>query len=83
MTTNTTIDADSSRRSLTLTVARWSQARAHATKSLINDMLYRLELSAFEASHLHATREVLEKVEVELSLLNSALVASVNVVKNC
>jgi hypothetical protein len=33
-------------------------------------MLYRLELSAFEASHLHATREVLEKVEVELSLLN-------------
>jgi len=70
MITNTTIDADSSRRSLSLTVARWSQARVHTTKSLINDMLCRLELSAFEASHLRATREVLEKAEVELSLLN-------------
>jgi hypothetical protein len=70
MTTNTTIDADSSRRSLSLTVARWSQARAHTTKSLINDMLCRLKLSTFEASHLQATREILEKAEVELSLLN-------------
>jgi hypothetical protein len=70
MATNTTIDADSSRRSLSLTVARWSQDRAHTTKSLINDMLCRSELSAFEASHLQATREALEKAEVELSLRN-------------
>ena len=44
--------------------------RAHTTKSLINDMLCRLDLSAFEASHLQATREALEKAEVELSLVN-------------
>jgi hypothetical protein len=49
---------------------RWSQERAHTTKSLINDMLCRLDLSAFEASHLQATREALEKAEVELSLVN-------------
>jgi hypothetical protein len=70
MTTNTTIVSDSSRRSLSLTVARWSQERAHTTKSFINDMLCRLELSAFEASNLQATRKALEKAEVELSLLN-------------
>jgi len=70
MTTNTTIDADSSRRSLSLTVARWSQDRAHTTKSLINNMLCRSGLSAFEASDLQATRKALEKAEVEFSLLN-------------
>jgi hypothetical protein len=70
MTTNTTIDADASRRSLSLTVARWSQERTHAAKSLINDILCRSNLSAFETSNLHATREALEKAEVELSLLN-------------
>jgi len=70
MTTHTTIDADSCRRSLSLTVARWSQDRAHATKSLINDILCRSGLSPFEASHLQATREALEKAEVELSILN-------------
>jgi hypothetical protein len=70
MTTNTTFDADTSRRSLSLTVVRWSQERTHATKSLINDMLCRSNLSAFEASNLHATREALEKAEGELSLLN-------------
>jgi hypothetical protein len=70
MTTNKTIDADCSRRSLSLRVARWSQERAHATKSLINDMLCRLELSTFETSHLQATREALEKAELELGLLN-------------
>jgi hypothetical protein len=70
MITNKTIDADRSRRSLSLRVARWSQERAHATRSLITDMLCRLELSAFEASHLQATREALEKAEAELGLLN-------------
>jgi hypothetical protein len=70
MTTNKTIDVDCSRRSLSLRVARWSQERAHTTKSLINDMLFRSELSAFEASHLQATRQALEKAEIELSLLN-------------
>jgi hypothetical protein len=70
MTTNRTIDADSSRRSFLLMVARWSQERAYTTKSLINDMLSRTDLSTFEASHLQATRKTLEKAEVELSLLN-------------
>jgi hypothetical protein len=70
MIANGTLDADSSRRSLSSTVARWSQERAHTTKLLINDMLCRLDLSAFEASHLQATRKALEKTEVELSLLN-------------
>jgi hypothetical protein len=73
MTANTAIDADSSRRSLSLTVARWSQERAQTTKSLINDMLCRSELSAFGASHLQATRKFLEKAEVKLSRLNYGL----------
>jgi hypothetical protein len=72
MTTNLAIAADASRRSLSQTVARWSQQRAHAAKSLINEMLSRLDLSAFEASNLHATREVLERAELGMSLLNSA-----------
>jgi hypothetical protein len=71
MTTNTTIDTDASRRSLSLTVARWLQERTHTAKSLINDMLCRPDLSAFEASNLHATRKALEKAEIELSLLTS------------
>jgi hypothetical protein len=67
MTIDTTINAESSRRSLSLTVARWSRERAHAAKSLINDMLCRSDLSSFEASNLRATREALEKAEVGLS----------------
>jgi len=63
MPTNRIIDADSSRRSLLLTVAGWSQKRAHATKSLINDILCRSGLSAFEVSHLQATLKTLEKAE--------------------
>jgi hypothetical protein len=70
MTTNTAIDADACRRSLSLTVARWSQERTHTAKLLINDMLCRADLSGFAASNLHATREALERAEVELSLLN-------------
>jgi hypothetical protein len=70
MTMNTTIDADASRRSLSLTVARWLQERAHTAKSRISDMLCRPDLSAFEASNLQATRRALEKAEVELSFLN-------------
>jgi hypothetical protein len=70
MTTNTTMNADASRRLLSLTVARWSQERTHTAKSLINDILRRPDLSAFEASNLYATRQALEKAEVELSLLN-------------
>jgi hypothetical protein len=70
MTTNVTINADTSRRSLSLTVARWSQERTHTAKLLINEMLGRSDLSAFAASNLYATREALEKAEVELSLLN-------------
>jgi hypothetical protein len=70
MTTNVTIDADASRRSLSLTVAGWSQKRTHTAKLLINDMLCRSDLSAFAASNLHATRQALEKAEVALSLLN-------------
>jgi hypothetical protein len=67
----TTIDAEVSRRLLSLTVARWSQERAHAAKSVINDILCRSDLSAFEASNLRATREALEKVEVGLGILTS------------
>jgi hypothetical protein len=70
MTMDTTIDAEVSRRSLSLTVAQWSRERTHAAKSLINDILCRSDLSAFEASNLRATREALEKAEIGLSLLS-------------
>jgi hypothetical protein len=70
MTTNTNIDVDSSRRSLSLTVLRWSQERVHSTKSIIHDMLRWPELYSFEAPHLRAALEALEKAEVELNCLN-------------
>jgi hypothetical protein len=70
MTTRTNIDADSSRRALSLTVLRWSQERVHTTKSLINDMLRWPELYNIEAPHLQAALEALEKAEAELNFLN-------------
>jgi hypothetical protein len=70
MTTETRIDTDTSRRSLSLTVLRWSQERVHTTKSIIHDMLRWPELYDVEAPHLQAALEALEKAEAELSLLN-------------
>jgi hypothetical protein len=70
MTTDTRIDSNPSRRSLSLTVLRWSQQRVHTTKSIINDMLRWPGLYDVEAPHLQAALEALEKAEAELSLLN-------------
>jgi hypothetical protein len=68
--TNTSIDSDSSRRALSLTVLRWSQERVQTTKSIINDMLRWPDLYNLEAPHLQAALEALEKAETELNLLN-------------
>ena len=68
--TCTGIDTISSRRSLSLTLLRWSQERVHTTKSLINDMLRRPDLYNTDAPHLQAALEALEKAEAELSFLN-------------
>ena len=70
MTRSPNIDSDTSRRSLSLTVLRWSQERVHTTKSIINDMLRWPELYDIEAPHLQAALEALEKAEAELNLLN-------------
>ena len=70
MTTDTRIDTISSRRSLSLTVLRWSQQRVHTTKSIIHDMLRWPGLYDVEAPHLQAALEALEKAEVELNLSN-------------
>jgi hypothetical protein len=70
MTTDTRIDTNLSRRSLSLTVLRWSQERVHTTKSIIHDMLRFPRLYDLEAPHLQAALEALEKAETELSLLN-------------
>jgi hypothetical protein len=70
MTTSNSIDSNSSRRSLSLTVLRWSQERVHTTKSLISDMLRWPELYDVEVPHLKAALEALEKAESELNLLN-------------
>jgi hypothetical protein len=70
LTMSTNVAADFSRRSLSLTVLRWSRERVHSTKSLINDMLRWPELYSVEAPHLQAALEALEKAEVELNLLN-------------
>ncbi len=69
MITTESIDSNS-RRSLSLTVLRWSQERVRTTKSIINDMLRWPELYNFEAPHLKAALEALEKAENELNLLN-------------
>jgi hypothetical protein len=70
MTTDTRIDTNSSRRSLSLTVLRWSQERVHTTKAIIDDMLRWPGLYDVEAPHLQAALEALEKAEAELNLLN-------------
>ena len=70
MITTESIESKSSRRSLSLTVLRWSRERVHTTKSIINDMLRWPELYNFEAPHLRAALEALEKAEAELNLLN-------------
>ncbi len=67
---STNVAVNFSKRSLSLTVLRWSQERVHSTKSIITDMLRWPELYAFEAPHLQAALEALEKAEVELNLLN-------------
>jgi hypothetical protein len=69
-TTSTSIDSNSSRRALSLTVLRWSQERVQTTKSIINDMLRWPNLYNLEAPHLQAALEALEKAETELNLLN-------------
>jgi hypothetical protein len=69
-TTSTSIDSNSSRRALSLTVLRWSQERVQTTKSIINDMLRWPDLYNIEAPHLQAALEALEKAETELNLLN-------------
>jgi len=69
-TTSPSIDSNSSRRALTLTVLRWSQERVQTTKSIINDMLRWPDLYNLEAPHLQAALEALEKAETELNLLN-------------
>jgi hypothetical protein len=69
-TTSTSIDSNSSRRALSLTVLRWSQERVHTTKSIINDMLRWPDLYNLETPHLQAALEALEKAETELNLLN-------------
>ena len=70
MTTITNVDSNSSRRSLSLTVLRWSQHRVHTTKTVINDMLRWPELYDIEAPHLRAALDALERAENELNLLN-------------
>ena len=70
MSTVTSIDSNSSRRSLSLTVLRWSQERVHTTKTIINDMLRWPELYDLEAPHLRAALDALERAESELNLLN-------------
>jgi hypothetical protein len=70
MTTDTQIDTNTSRRSLSLTVLRWSRERVHTTKSIIHDMLRWPGLYDVEAPHLQAALEALEKAEAELNLLN-------------
>jgi hypothetical protein len=70
MSTRTDIDTNSSRRSLSLTLLRWSRQRVHTTKSLITDMLRWPDLYNTEAPHLQAALEALEKAEAELSFLN-------------
>jgi hypothetical protein len=70
MSMTTPLAADSSRRSLTLAVLRRSRERVHSTKSIIGDMLRWPELYSFEAPHLQAALEALEKAEFELNLLN-------------
>ena len=69
-TTSISIDSNSSRRALSLTVLRWSQERVQTTKSIIHDMLRWPELYNLEAPHLQAALEALEKAETELNLLN-------------
>jgi hypothetical protein len=69
-TTSPSIDCNSSRRSLSLTVLRWSQERVQTTKSIINDMLRWPDLYNLEAPHLQAALEALERAETELNLLN-------------
>jgi hypothetical protein len=69
-TTSPSIDSNSSRRSLSLTVLRWSQERVQTTKSIINDMLRWPDLYNLEAPHLQAALEALERAETELNLLN-------------
>lgn len=66
----TSIDNNSSRRALSLTVLRWSQERVQTTKSIIHDMLRWPDLYNLEAPHLQAALEALEKAETELNLLN-------------
>lgn len=70
MTRSADVDANNSRRLLSLTVLRWSQERVHTTKSLINDMLRWPDLYNCEAPHLQAALEALEKAEAELRFLN-------------
>jgi len=70
ITMSTNVAAEYSRRSLSLAVLRRSRERVHNTKSIINDMLRWPELYAFEAPHLQAALEALEKAEVELNFLN-------------
>jgi hypothetical protein len=69
-TSSASIDSNSSRRSLSLTVLRWSQERVQTTKSIINDMLRWPDLYNLEAPHLQAALEALEKAETELNLLS-------------
>jgi hypothetical protein len=70
ITTSPSIDSNSSRRALSLTVLRWSQERVQTTKPIINDMLRWPDLYNLEAPHLQAALEALEKAEAELNLLN-------------
>jgi hypothetical protein len=70
ITTSTSIDCNSSRRALSLTVLRWSKERVQTTKSIIHDMLRWPDLYNLEAPHLQAALEALEKAETELNLLN-------------
>jgi hypothetical protein len=70
MTTDTRIDTNTSRRSLSLTVLRWSKERVHTTKSILHDMLRWPGLYDVETPHLQAALEALEKAEAELNLLN-------------
>ena len=70
ITTSISMDSITSRRTLSLTVLRWSQERVQTTKSIINDMLRWPDLYNLEAPHLQAALEALEKAETELNLLN-------------
>jgi len=68
--TCTNTDSNASRRTLSLTVLRWSQERVQTTKSIIHDMLRWPDLYDIEAPHLRAALDALEKAETELNLLN-------------